>query len=719
MTATAPAPVPTTAPVPVPVPTTATVTATAPAPAPVPVTVTATAIAAAPAPMATTTKPHPKPVKKPQEPAPPGDGPVPVVPTKAMPLAPTAKLSKCDKKLSAIAQKVQVQEAASLQVKAEKARKKAKKEEAIVIDETPEETEAFIAHMTATQPMPMTSAVVATPAVGKPCHQTGADHRKAMEQLISLHRPSPAPSAISALSLSSSAVSSLAPSESISQAGTPTHNNTQLKAKVHPARQLTLSIPLSPEGSRDVSPAAESILTMDGNDEGPVEMAGFNLNKILGDIPSLFVIKVKMPELLPGPLHTMQRQIEPRAHDYTSLKGAEHQKQKCKYKGLKILALCSCDQTVAKHAIDHMDALLACCCAFPNDKTTWILANMANMYACQKLGRNYVLTQGSEYQKLLYSCISQSRGKFVKLECAEGITSHYQLRIGWDNNTQEFNRNHIHELLTNAAFTALSFEQSTQLYEHPFFKKVLKQACFTKASSKGLIHSDLFQSVTIPLLALSATAVEKMLIAYSTGSYQKSSLSLFLAKTFTLKYYSHLITLSHMYRSNKNVLMNYLNQLTGSLHALHVAASGVPNHIQAPICASVPLLFISQQYATQSLSQISVSSLAPPSLSGALGNQQPASNNLESALISVVTNTQLRATQTYSQLLAEVTGRNLDSEVEAQRAGAIPSARAHAKMAARVWESEEGDDNKGDAEGEEGKEGKEGKGKGEGEDVMG
>jgi hypothetical protein len=225
-----------------------------------------------------------------------------------------------------------------------------------------------------------------------------------MGQLISSHKPSPAPSVVSGLSLTSSTGSSLAPSESVSQRAAsirsdPKPNRVQLPQASHP--QPTLQIPPSVEGSRDVSPATESIVTVDEEDEGPIETTGFDLEKTLGGIPPPFVIEIKMPDPLPGHLHTMKRRTDLGTHDYTGLKGAERQREKRKQEGLKISALRPCDQPVAKLAIDRMDVLLACCCAFPDDETTWIIANMANVYACKKLGRDYALTRGSEYQKLV------------------------------------------------------------------------------------------------------------------------------------------------------------------------------------------------------------------------------------------------------------------------------------------------------------------------------
>lgn len=237
-------------------------------------------------------------------------------------------------------------------------------------------------------------------------------------------------------------------------------------------------------------------------------------------------------------------------------------------------------------------------------------------------------------------------------------------------------------------------------------------------------------------MALIATATEKFIMAYSTGSFQKPKANSFSATTFMPKYYSHLLTLAHMYRSNKKVLSGYLNQLFRKLRAPHAAALAAQN--PTSIRAAVPLSFVSQQYAARTMSDApasastTVSSTPPSSIPSGSSHRQPVvASHLQSTLASVINNKKLTdeekanilrhlitagqhddgpttstsAAHTYGGLLTEVNGGDSDSEVEARRAGAIPSARVREKMAAEAWGDEEDDSAESEEEGEGGETG--------------
>ncbi|KAG8742895.1 hypothetical protein FRC10_000754, partial [Ceratobasidium sp. 414] len=94
--------------------------------------------------------------------------------------------------------------------------KKAKKVEAAMIVETPEETAAFLSRMKGDSQPALTS-----PAVTSPPHKRKAvDRTKVMEQLVNSHFPSPNPSVISGVSTSTGTdtrTSSIAPSDSVLQ----------------------------------------------------------------------------------------------------------------------------------------------------------------------------------------------------------------------------------------------------------------------------------------------------------------------------------------------------------------------------------------------------------------------------------------------------------------------------------------------------------------------
>jgi hypothetical protein len=163
---------------------------------------------------ATTAKLHPRP--KPKGPAPtPDNEPTPVVPTVTAPPVPTAKSSKRNKKPSEIAQKGMYKpdyllyvrtrftnnllftspgpggkqcvcvlcivytltyHATEQQIKDKKLKKQAQREQAAVIEETPEETAAFVERMRAAQPTPTASISVSA-------------HYLCLNSLLTIFRP--------------------------------------------------------------------------------------------------------------------------------------------------------------------------------------------------------------------------------------------------------------------------------------------------------------------------------------------------------------------------------------------------------------------------------------------------------------------------------------------------------------------------------------------------
>ncbi|KAG9088782.1 hypothetical protein FRC06_001854, partial [Ceratobasidium sp. 370] len=182
-----------------------------------------------------------------------------------------AKKSERNKKPSDIADKVKKQEAAKQNAKEAKEAKKVKKVEAAVIVETPEETAMFLAQAKGQSQFPKISPTVTSPKHKK----LMVDRAKAMEQLISSHTPSPNPSVISGTSAGSGTsrlTGSIAPDDPISQVSKSKPKNTtpsslQVPSSgpsscgVSPTAPL-LSIPPSSAVSRDISPSAESIVTV-------------------------------------------------------------------------------------------------------------------------------------------------------------------------------------------------------------------------------------------------------------------------------------------------------------------------------------------------------------------------------------------------------------------------------------------------------------------------
>ncbi|KDN34263.1 hypothetical protein RSAG8_12652, partial [Rhizoctonia solani AG-8 WAC10335] len=206
------------------------------------------------------------------------------------------------KKPSNIAEKANAQAATKQSAKEVKATKKAKKVEAVVIKESPEEMAAFLVRIKG-----QTQALKTTPLVTSPPHKKPiVDWAKAMKQLVTFHTLSPNLSVVSGVSsvtgASTRTTSSLAPDESVSQVQT---------SKLKPRN---LQIPCSAASSQDispVSPAAESVATMDDDDDEGIDAAGVNYNALLAGIPKPWNLgPISMPPTLTGPLYVIKLKPE-------------------------------------------------------------------------------------------------------------------------------------------------------------------------------------------------------------------------------------------------------------------------------------------------------------------------------------------------------------------------------------------------------------------------
>lgn len=228
-----------------------------------------------------------------------------------------------------------------------------------------------------------------------------------MSQIITAHnpQPTPAPSVVSSASMLSSPSSSLAPSESISQRGkTPSAPRNPSSQKHHKLSQSFLNPAVSQPSSRDNSPLPDVLADGELVDYG--DKLAIDPSTLLSSIPKHLAPVPKFPEPLPGPIYLVKRAVPVETQAAVdSSQGVPQAKRtggKSKNKarmGVKDLPLA--DQTIVRAAISRMSSLLTVCCGFPDETTCWILANMANDWACRKYGRSLALTQDSEYKTLV------------------------------------------------------------------------------------------------------------------------------------------------------------------------------------------------------------------------------------------------------------------------------------------------------------------------------
>ncbi|KAG8728230.1 hypothetical protein FRC10_005202, partial [Ceratobasidium sp. 414] len=412
------------------------------------------------------------------------------------------------------------QQPAEQNVKDTQAAKKAKKAEAAVIVETPEDTAAFLSRMKGdTQPASTSPAVTSPPRKRK-----AVDRSKAMEQLVNSHFPSPNPSVISGTSASTGTnthTSSIAPSDSVSQTNAPKPKKVAAQSlqvprsgsasrNVSPTAPPSLSVPSPVAASRDATPSAESAVTVD--DDCDDNGTRVDVNTVLAGIPKPWNVGPALPPPeLPGPFYTAS--LKPDVLQQLTAGG----KDKGKLARSTINSFRDEDQQHLRLCLEFMDVLVATVCAFPNNEMLWTFALLSNYWACKKLGRNYRLTPDSEHFRLLSSRISQSRGKLVTPAMSDRIRDHYK-GLSWQfldeededekDQAEEEIRQRITEMIEDGSFLAPS-DKPMAYFQNRWLAHVLKTAYWKGSSARGFspTHAAHFGGgISYPMLAFAATA---------------------------------------------------------------------------------------------------------------------------------------------------------------------------------------------------------------------
>lgn len=251
-----------------------------------------------------------------------------------------------------------------------------------------------------------------------------------MKQLLDSHTPSPNPSVVSNTSAAtgtSNLASSIAPDDSVSQVSTsrlnPNHfvgfglqppRRGDLSREVSPAAPPLLSTPLFSMLSRDVSPGADSAVTVDESDERLAP--GVDFKTLLEGIPKPWNVgPVSAPPPLPEPLYVAKLkseilQLVELLKDKARFKQAskeEREKAKTATRP-RVSNFRDQDQAHLKQTLEYMETLVATVYAFPDNDTCWTFALLANCWASKKLGRSYRLERDSEHCRLV--C-------FVMIQC--------------------------------------------------------------------------------------------------------------------------------------------------------------------------------------------------------------------------------------------------------------------------------------------------------------
>ncbi|KAF8605583.1 hypothetical protein BDV93DRAFT_543248 [Ceratobasidium sp. AG-I] len=651
-------------------------------------------------------------------------------------LSSASKKPSRSKKPSAVAVKVNEQAITQQNTKEAKAAKKAKKAEAVVINETPEETAAFLAKAKG-QSAPLLDGPATTSPKRK---KLTVDRAKAMEQLVSSHAPSPNPSLVSGISAAtetSTRTSSIAPDDSVSQTGVSkskklvkpslqvSHSGSGTR-DVSPAAPPHLDIPSPDLTSRDVSPATESIVAFEEDYDVEFEASRVDIHSLLEGIPKPWNVgPAVMPPALSEPLHTAK--LSPDA----LLKLSQGRKDKSKPTRAAISNFRSQDQGHLSLNIEYMDDLIVNVHAFPDDDTRWTFAVLSNYWACKKLGRNYRLTHESEHCRLLYARVSQVRGRLVAPSISDGIRDNYK-GLAWtlraDANkadAQNAIRKRVTDMIQDGSFLTPD-GRPTAYYQNDWFGHVLKRSFWHGPSSKGFdkTHAAHYSGISYPMLALVVTATEKMLAVVAGGlnaatTNHRSATSAFSHKAYAQRFDTHLSTLVQLHHApGGQFLTDYLTQLHQELRGSHLPSTtpGPAPKLAIPLSALKNYgMEPKPQVAKKGSSKAPTTSSSPraPGL-GQIGSILKHPNWTDAQKLDIINvlyetaddnppsrsySHSSRSSRQFEGLLTEVNEDSDDSEVEARRAGALPDIHGKAKPVGKTWATGSDEETHSDGEG--------------------
>ncbi|KAJ1308223.1 hypothetical protein OPQ81_003938 [Rhizoctonia solani] len=222
------------------------------------------------------------------------------------------------------------------------------------------------------------------------------------------------------------------------------------------------------------------------------------------------------------------------------------------------------------------------------------------------------------------------------------------------------------------------------MYEHYIFEAIIQQGLFCSADATGVIHNGLFEVISLPCMALTAAAVEKVLISFKTGVQAENK---FDAISFAPVYFSHLATLVAIYKTPEaqNQLTQHLEDMANKLRdpflgmlrsqpVTHVRSRISPALIAARYRSGEPAATVDASNRHLGKKPVSAPSQQLQIRLGPAARSVSASSTPESDIVDAIyTHYQAHSdtgTRYLPSILAKVSGSS-DSEVQAMRAGAL------------------------------------------------
>ncbi|KAG9075760.1 hypothetical protein FRC06_009902, partial [Ceratobasidium sp. 370] len=219
----------------------------------------------------------------------------------------------------------------------------------------------------------------------------------------------------------------------------------------------------------------------------------------------------------------------------------------------------------------------------------------------------------------------------------------------------------VADMIKDSSFLAPD-DWPTAYYQNPWFIRVLKLAYWSQVSSKGFLdnHATHFGGISYPLLALVVTVTEKMLAIVTAGpvtasNRKKEPESKFSHSVYGPCFDSHLMTLTRLHRSPTGP------KLTGYLTQAYKELSTGANSVTMGIILNDPALSADQKLQILSVIYLTMEAKSHSHSCSAWSARQ------------------------YQGLWTEVTAGSDDSEVEAQRAGALPTPDDQANTANKLF----------------------------------
>ncbi|CUA70736.1 hypothetical protein RSOLAG22IIIB_09064 [Rhizoctonia solani] len=334
-------------------------------------------------------------------------------------------------------------------------------------------------------------------------------------------------------------------------------------------------------------------------------------------IPQEFAPHLPKYDPLPEPLRDIERLYPVPEQDVTQLNNVQLREYRKALK-VEIKDLTKTDSLIVSSALSRLEALMNTMNCFPTNEDLFHYMLVANAWACRKhnLG-NLRLIEGSPYEELLFARSSQMRSAIVKAVGSK-VPHRYKFSVNKNDKAAQSNAKKATSQLADANFVCPPNDLGA-LYENKLFEDVFETAFFTKANSAGITHRDLWKTITIPALAMVATAVEKVLMDYVNKGQNTGAKPLSFSKDlFSGKYLAHISTLCLIFKledpsdnRSGSRLAQYLTNMGSNLLAKYPKKSTTLTTLVEP---RIPMASILKRYGRSIPVTASTSSLGSRTL---------------------------------------------------------------------------------------------------------